>query len=95
MDVNSYRIRSFVLAQDCPRIDGVRRLMAYSIIHTDLGSFPFYTIPIYMYIPTLSFEEVFIYLLREAPNSAARARSGYVHVYICPSRSSTHARVCT
>ena len=31
MDVNSYRIRSFVLAQDCLRIDGVRRLMAYSI----------------------------------------------------------------
>ena len=29
-DVNSYRICSFVLAQDCPRIDGVRRLMAYS-----------------------------------------------------------------
>ena len=31
-DVNSYRIRSFVLAQECPRIDGVRRLMAYSIL---------------------------------------------------------------
>ena len=29
-DVNSYRIRSFVVAQECPRIDGVRRLMAYS-----------------------------------------------------------------
>ena len=24
-------VSSFVLAQDCPRIDGVRRLMAYSI----------------------------------------------------------------
>ena len=30
--VNSYRIRSFVLAQECPRIDGVRRLMASSIL---------------------------------------------------------------
>ena len=29
-DVNSYRIRSIVVAQECPRIDGVRRLMAYS-----------------------------------------------------------------
>ena len=29
-DVDSYRICSFVLAQDCPRIDGVRRLMVYS-----------------------------------------------------------------
>ena len=40
-DVSSYRIRSFVVAQECPRIDGVRRLMAYSIsvLHFDQSEY--------------------------------------------------------
>ena len=29
-DLNNYRIRSYIFAQECPRIDGFQRLMVYS-----------------------------------------------------------------